>query len=126
MRRATGLALLALLAACGDPPGRPTGGTAVVQLVTPNLQDGALLLRIGGEVSNVRAVGPGLDVTFSRQGAFTRVILTGDISAGDILEIDVPDPGQLETYVAVVEQAASRTDYTLFNTGPYRLVLRAR
>ena len=118
-----------VLAACGGdsppPTPEPVAGDLTVSLATPNTQDGALLLRIVGqlEVKDVKPVG-NYRVSFHTAGPITRVVITGDLAGGDILKISVPDVGKAASYTAYVEQAASRTTYALLETGGYTLTIR--
>lgn len=127
MTRRALVLLISFAAACGgDPPIPPRDGTAIIRLFTPNTQDGALLIRITGEVESVSSAAAGLTVASSRQGNITRVIVTGDIGEGDIIEFRVPDTDLLASYTAFVEQAASRVDYALLDPSTYLLVIRPR
>jgi hypothetical protein len=117
------IALLAAAAACGkDRPTEPVEGKVLVHLNSPNTHDGAVLLRITGPVTAVRAVAP-LQAASTTAGAVTRVVVTGDIGSGPILELTIPDQRELNSYLAFVEQAASRLDYALLDVGGYVLSL---
>ena len=116
------------LAACGgdSPPiPQPVAGDLTMALTTPNSQDGALLLRIVGEleIKDVTPVGS-YRVSFHTQAGITRVNITGDLAGGDILKFRVPDIGKASSYTAYVEQAASRATYALLETSSYFLTVR--
>jgi hypothetical protein len=116
------------IAACGadaPPIPQPVAGDLTMALTTPNSQDGALLLRIVGElaVQDVTPLG-NYRVSFHTQAGVTRVIITGDLAGGDILKFRVPDIGKASSYTAYVEQAASRTTYALLETSSYFLTVR--
>lgn len=122
------LMALAVLAACGgkdDPDPGPTGGEVVVSLSSPNTQDGALVVRLTGPLTDLAAVG-GYRIASNAQGAVTQVVLTGNIVSGDILRFKVADLSLIPGYGAAVTQVARRTDYALLDPGGYTLTLRAK
>jgi hypothetical protein len=106
-----------LAAACGDGgptgPAGPTPGVLKVALTTPNADDGALLLTIsGGRVSTVEAAAAGYQVYTAQPDTLTtRVLVTGDIGAGEVVRIHVPDTRSVAAYHATIAQAASRTTF---------------
>lgn len=118
MRRQLLLLLLLLpAAACGDggptEPAGPVPGVLKVALTTPNSDDGALLLTIsGGRVSTVDGASAGYQVyTAQPDTTTTRVLVTGDIGAGEVVRIHVPDTRSAAAYHATLAQAASRTTF---------------
>jgi hypothetical protein len=121
------LMALAALAACGGdaPPPGPTGGEVVVSLSSPNTQDGALVVRLTGPLTDLTAVG-GYRIASSVQGAVTQVVITGTIVSGDILRFKVADLSLVPGYGASVTQVARRTDYALLDVAGYTLTLRAK
>ena len=95
MRRALPLMLLAGVLSCSggttEPPG-PEAGVVVATLNTPNDRDGALVIRVVGEQTGLKASGSyRLATTNATQGTTVRVILSGQIGDGDVLEVTVPD-----------------------------------
>ncbi|HEX9895688.1 MAG TPA: hypothetical protein VGA78_17285 [Gemmatimonadales bacterium] len=127
-RRNPLLLLLAVALACGGedgPTDEPRPGELVAALNTPNNQDGALLLRVVGPVSAVTPVG-GHRVSSATSGATTRVVLTGNITDGDILRLTVPDTRNLTSYTVLVEQVAARDTYALLEPGGYSIALRVK
>ena len=130
-RRASLLAVLVVAAvgtACGGGDGgggptKPVAGELVVRLTSPNGTDGALIVRVVGPVTAVTPVGA-YAISQVTQGNITRVIVTGDIVSGDLLRVKVPDVNQVLSYLANVEQAASRVDYALFSVSNYSLAIR--
>lgn len=126
---AIALGLAATGAACGgddpDPTPKPVSGEVTVVLATPFVgQDGGMVLRVIGSIDTVTAVG-GHQVSSVRQGNLTRVVVTGNIEAGDLIRIKVPDLSQLGGYAAFVEQAAARNSYVLLDVSGYGLTFRA-
>ena len=131
MRAALAMAmgLVTVVAACGgddpDPTPKPVSGEVTVVLTTPFAgQDGGMVLRVIGVVDTVTALG-GHKVSSIRQGNLTRVVVTGNIEAGDLIRIKVPDLSQLGGYAAFVEQAAARNSYALLDVSGYALTFRA-
>jgi len=126
-RRALAALLLAIAPACGgDGPGptdQPEPGVVRASLTTPNTTDGALLIRIVGELSNLEAVG-GYRVASTAAGTTTRLVLTGNLAGGDLLRFSVPDKRKISSYLVVVEQVAARDTYALIDPAGYAIVLR--
>lgn len=128
--RAWLVTLLTGAVACGggttDPP-PPTSGVVVATLSTPNDRDGALVVRVIGEQTELEAMGSyRLAVGTVPPSTTTRVIISGTIVAGDLLEFTVPDVSKLATYVVVVEQAAARDTYALLDPSGYNVTLRVK
>ncbi|HEX9164314.1 MAG TPA: hypothetical protein VF862_00270 [Gemmatimonadales bacterium] len=122
------LACVAALAACGDdgpdPQPKPVAGEVTMVLATPFVgQDGGMVVRVIGAVDTITALG-GHALSFVRQGNITRVVVTGNLEAGDLLRIKVPDLSQVGAYSAFVEQAAARNSYVLLDVSGYGLTLR--
>lgn len=130
MRRALPLMLLAGVLSCSggttEPPG-PEAGVVVATLNTPNDRDGALLIRVVGEQTGLKASGSyRLATTNATQGTTVRLILSGQIGDGDVLEFTVPDISKLNTYALTVEQAAARDTYALLDPTGYNISLRVK
>ena len=121
------LGALSLGAACGgdEPTDGPTPGELVARLTTTHTEDGALLLRVVGPVTQVSALG-GYRVASSTGGGATMIVVTGNIAGGDLLRLSVPDTRQLSSYTVEVEQAADRNTFALREPGSYSITLRAQ
>ena len=113
-------ALAALYAGltCAEPA-KPVAGMLQLELTTPNPgQDGAMLLTITAPAAVATVATPpgsGLRVFFDTLGANVKVIVTGTLQTGPILEIGVPDVRQVALYAATVDQVA-RLDSSLRDT----------
>ena len=109
--------LLAVASCGGDPtptePSGPVPGVLNVALITPNADDGALLLTIsGGPVVSVEAASPGYQVySFTPDTTNIRLLVSGDIATGALLRIHVADTRRAASYHATIAQAASRTTF---------------
>jgi hypothetical protein len=120
MRSLTILSATALVAifagACSkDGPTGPSAGALSLSLTTPNADDGAVLLAVsGGPVDSITAAG-GYKVyggaAAAPAGAPLRVIVRGDLAAGTIARVWVPDVGAVGSYRVTIEQAAARATY---------------
>ena len=127
------LALLAMLAAglsCGgstEPTG-PEAGVIVASLNTPNDRDGAVLVRIIGEHTNLTVANGSYRLATANgvQGSTVRAIVSGTIADGALIEFRVPDISKMSTYVVVVEQAAARDTYALLDPSGYNFTLRVK
>ena len=109
----------------GDGSTGPQAGTAKVALVTPNSDDGAVLLTLTGPgLSNVQPTNPSY-VMYVRSASASevRVILVGNLIAGPVLTVDVDDVGKLGQYHGTVVDAASRSDAARGSTSGYGVTL---
>ena len=114
-----GCALALLLSSCGGDghgptgPTGPTPGVLRIALVTPHTDDGAVLFTISGApVVSVDVAAPGYQVYTAIPDTNTaRVLVTGDLAAGDVVRIHVADTRRAASYHATIAQAASRTTF---------------
>lgn len=117
-------ALIAFGVNCGGGGGTenndPTPGDLTIELTSPNTDDGAIKLTIVSPVAPtaISAASAGIEVfTSGALTTSTTVIVTGDLGAGPLLHITVPDTRDDEDYAATVVQVAS-TGYAIrANTG---------
>ena len=116
-RQLVPLALLSLAASCGDGgptgPAGPVPGVLKIALTTPNADDGALLFTVsGGRISTVDAAAAGYQIYTAQPDTLTtRILVTGDIGAGEVVRIHVPDTRSAAAYHATIAQAASRATF---------------
>ena len=107
--RAVAAAAFGLLVSCGDSTG-PVAGTLKVNLVTPySGQDGAVMLVLSSPVAP-RSVAPGSGLTLwgaPVTGTTARLALTGTVSSGPILTLQVDDVKKVGEYSVTLEQVAS-------------------
>ena len=129
IRRLAPILLFGALSCGGstEPPG-PEAGVVVASLNTPNDRDGAVLIRIIGEQTDLRAANGGYRMATANAvpGTTVRAIITGQIGDGDLVEFRVPDISKVATYVVVVEQAAARETYALLDASGYNISLRVK
>lgn len=126
MRRVAAGLLLGMIAVagCGGSDG-PKGGEATLQLATGFIDTGAILLRITGAVDQVTPAGNYRVASAPvGTGAVTRVVVTGEIGPGDLFRIRVPDVSKVSGYGVAVEQAASRTDFSLLDPSSFTVTIR--
>ncbi|HEU5155224.1 MAG TPA: hypothetical protein VFU03_10870 [Gemmatimonadales bacterium] len=125
MRGRIGLGLLLLVLACHDDDKTvaPTGpGVLDVILSTPNNDDGAVLLTVDGAVDSVQGAPYVIFSTVSATGA--RVVVTGDVVAGVIARLYVPEVGAADQYLTNLNEVAQRGTYLLRPTTSYQLELK--
>ena len=117
-----GAAALALTVACRDASG-PVAGALTVQLETPHLDDGALVLTLSGpgEITEVTAAGADARAFAREAGGITKVAVFGALAAGPVLRFAVPDVRKAGEYVATVVQVADRSNDLRPITADYRL-----
>lgn len=100
------------LSACGG--GDKSGPSAEPGLLTVTLTNaasapGAIMFTVsGGTIDAVTASGYTTYQT-SLSATSRRVLLTGNITAGDLLQIQVPDVNKASSYVATVQQVSARS-----------------
>ena len=108
------------------PPTAPTA--ALVSLVTPNTDDGALVVTLRGpDISDIQAVSSA-HVLYSRHDATgheARVVVVGDINGGPLVRITLGGGHSLSEYSASIEQVAMRNDSLRVTTAGYQLSLTA-
>jgi hypothetical protein len=98
----------------------PTPGDLTIELTSPNTDDGAIKLIIVSPVTPtaISSAAAGVEIfTSGPLSTSTTVIVTGDLSAGPLLHITVPDTRDDEDYAATVVQVASATYAIRTNTG---------
>lgn len=130
-RLAAATLLAGILTACGaasptgvttPPPATPTVGWLTVQLQTPSTNDGAVQLQVSGPgVDSVAVVGyNGIGAIANGQA---NIIVTGQVAAGTVAQVRVPDLARAAEYRASVVAAAARGSYQLQSLAGYRAVL---
>jgi hypothetical protein len=124
--RVIALAALAGLPACGNETAPPTSGTATVSFVTPNTDDGAVLVSLIGP--GVRDAQP---ASFAYKAYWRvvsatelRLIVVGNLAAGVVATVTVDDITKIGQYQATVLEVASRTDVVRASTAGYGVTLR--
>lgn len=117
MRTRTLLSVLALagagLTACGgggDGGGgpNPTPGSLDVVLTTAPSAPGAIMFTVsGGQIDGVTTSYSGYE--FATATNSRKVLVTGDLVAGTVVQIQVPDVANVDNYVVQVLQVAARS-----------------
>lgn len=124
VRALAALALPLALATCSGP----TAGDLTVSLVTPNSDDGAIVVQVTAsqpqEITGAAAACTGCKI-FSEQVSATelRAVVTGNLVAGPLARISVSDTGSPKSYTVQVVQVASRS-YQLRSTSGYSLSIQ--
>ncbi|MGH7615041.1 MAG: hypothetical protein ACREMW_13485 [Gemmatimonadales bacterium] len=117
LRRSIAAAAVTLLIACGGDGTGPTAGTLTVSLTTPNsgLDGAAIIVLSGPAVPGSVTPAAGLTLWGGPVSTTTATIaLTGTLSTGTILTLQVDDTRQAAQYSATLQQVAvSTTPFTL-------------
>ncbi|MBI2073664.1 MAG: hypothetical protein HYT81_11670 [Gemmatimonadetes bacterium] len=122
-----GLLTLAALAA-GSCSSGPVAGELTISLVTPNSDDGAIVVRVTAseskEITSVTLACSGCKL-FKEQPSATelRAVLTGDLVAGPLLRVSVTDTKEPSSYTAQITALASRT-YQVRSPSGYSLTIQ--
>ena len=129
------------LAACGgdgggaatEPPPTPVQptapvavpGTLTVRLVTPNTDDGAILLEITGPApaAEPTSAAQGVVVHARASGNTSRVAAFGPIGPGDLLRFSVPDVNAAPQYTARAIEASDRGSALRTSVTGYQLTI---
>lgn len=123
--RATIAASLGLLLACSGTTG-PVAGTLKVNFASANNgQDGAVLLALSTPAPPVSvAAGPGLTLW---GGPVTttnaKLVLTGTVSTGTILTLQVDDINEFRQYSVTLQQVARTSDFQLETLSGYSVTV---
>ena len=107
------------------PPAPP--GSGIVSLVTPNADDGALVLTLHGPgISDLATASSGY-LFYSRlaSDSVARIIVVGDVSAGPIFTFKPSASSQVSAYRVTIDQVASRADAVRASMTNYSLTITA-
>jgi hypothetical protein len=115
------LALLGVGLSCGGASMGPKAGTATVSLVTPNGDDGAVLVTLTGPgLANAQSASSSYHVYWRAVSpSEVRAIVVGDLTAGAVLTVSIDDVGKIGQYGGTVVEAASRSDVVRSSTAGY-------
>lgn len=115
LRRALAATAVALLVACKGSTG-PVAGTLTVNLTTPNSgSDGALVLVLSSPVAPI-SVTPGAGLALWGAPVTTtsaRLALTGTLSTGPMLRLQVDDVNKVGQYSVTLQQVAASGTFSL-------------
>ncbi|MEP7326213.1 MAG: hypothetical protein ABI836_09725 [Gemmatimonadota bacterium] len=109
------LALAGLgLIACGGGDGgngnSPTPGTLTVALTAQSSAPGAVMFTVsGGGISGMTVSGGYHLYATTLSGTSRRVLITGNVTAGSLVTIAVPDIGKAAQYSVTVNQVSARS-----------------
>lgn len=103
-------ALAVLGVACGDDA--PVPGTLTISLVTPNADDGAILLNLGGPGLTTPQSASSSYILFSRleSSVQLRIAIVGNLTAGPLFTLSVSDVRDLSAFSSSVIEVATRSD----------------
>jgi hypothetical protein len=111
-------------------PNQPTAPTAVpgtltVRLVTPNADDGAILLEITGPApaAEIAAAVQGAVVHARSNGNTTRAAVFGSLANGALIRFSVPDVNAAPQFTAQVTEASDRTSALRTSLTGYQLTI---
>lgn len=115
--------LLVLLTACHSTVPGTVPGTLTIHLESAGTNDGAMVLVVsGGPVQSVEAVGS-YEVTSNTDEAGVHVMVVGNLVAGALVRLRVPDVSRASDYIAVIGQVADRTNFGLVDATGYRVTI---
>jgi hypothetical protein len=125
--------LLGLVAALGLPLvlatcSGPVAGDLTISLVTPNSDDGAIVVKVTAsqskEISSATVACTGCRI-FAEQPSTTelRAVVTGNVAAGPLVRVSVSDTKAPDAYTVQIVQVASRS-YQLRSTSGYSLSIQ--
>jgi hypothetical protein len=116
-----------------QPPEQPTQpsapaavpGTLTARLVTPNTDDGAILVEIAGPtpVADVATPVPGAVVHSRGSGNTARVAVFGSLAAGALVRFSVPDVNAASQYTATVTEASDRANALRASVTGYQITI---
>lgn len=118
------LAAIILLAGCATDAGNAVhSGTLTLSLVGGGTSDGALVIVVsGGAVTSVGAPAS-YQVASNADGEGTHIMVVGNLVAGPIATIVVPDLTRASAYVVTVMQAADRSSFALLDAARYHVTI---
>ena len=106
------VAVAAVGISCRDTIEPPREGPVTVSLATPRADDGAVLITVTGPGVGTLAPANSSYTIFWRLVSTTelRAIVLGNVVAGPLFTMRVPDIGNVSGYAGTVTQVANRTD----------------
>ena len=108
-------------------PTAPTAvpGTLTVRLVSPNTDDGAILLEITGPapMAELTPLSQGASLHARSNGNTTRVALFGALDSGALVRFSVADVNAAPQYSAQVTEASDRTSALRASVSGYQLTI---
>ena len=124
MKRFFVVTALLIAAACSSDSGTVVHpGTLTLNLVTAGGNDGAMVIVVsGGPVTSVAGAND-YQVASNADGRGTHIMVTGDLKAGTLATISVPDGSRAPAYVVTVEQVADRTSFGLLDPSGYQVLV---
>jgi hypothetical protein len=110
---------IALVSGCSEDPAGPTGGALDVNLASANSDDGGVLFTVsGGVIDSVTS--SDYQVYSARLDPNTlRVIVTGNLNAGTIARLHVPDIRRASNFSITLNQVAARGSYLQRDAAAY-------
>ncbi len=125
LRRALLATSVGLLLACGGTTG-PVAGTLKVNLASPNNGvDGAVLLVLSAPVPPV-SVSAGAGLTLWGGPVTTAnatLVLTGNVTTGTLLTLQVDDINKVRQYTVTLQQVAQTSGYQLESLARYSVTV---
>jgi hypothetical protein len=119
------ISIAAIALTCKDSTSSsgPETGWLAVTMATPNGDDGGLMFIVtGGAIDSVRSTYPNV-LSRSESASSMRVVVAGNLAAGKIAEIWVPDVQRLAQYSVTPVEAAARGTFTQRPIAGYTLTL---
>jgi hypothetical protein len=113
---------------CGGDAGLegsgPEPGALRVTLVTPNSDDGAVMLQVSGIIDSVVAAPPYGLFSASPSTDVTRVIVTGALGDGLLLRLYLPDVAQAGSLGVEIMEVVQQATYLQRSTAGYGLIVQ--
>ena len=113
----------------GQPtqPSAPTAtpGTLTARLVTPNADDGAILIEISGPapIADITAMLQGAIVHSRADGNQTRLAVFGPLVGGALVRFSVPDVNAAQQYAAQVTEVSDRANALRTIVNGYQVII---
>lgn len=112
-----------MLTACHATVPTAVPGTLTIHLASAGTNDGAMVLVVsGGAVMSIQAVGS-YEVTSNTDGAGVHLMVVGNLAAGALVRLQVPDISRASDYLAIISQVADRTNFGLVDATGYRVTI---
>ena len=113
-----------------QPPTQPAApvavpGTLTARLVTPNTDDGAILVEISGPtpLTDLATTVQGAVLQSRTNGNTVRVAVFGSLAAGPLVKFSVPDVNKAQQYSAQVAEVSDRANALRATLTAYQLTI---